>query len=138
MSVQPSSALEPLMSNERSQDLSKKSQQLTRPASETVGSKPNRSGLERYPLEEVKQRNKLKVPVLPQTEDNPHTPSQMLGGAPPIVIDEEEASERKKREREDLTATANKEQPAAPSSSVDNDRQLAAMQMIMREKGMGR
>jgi hypothetical protein len=140
MSVQPSSALKPLMSNERSQDLSKRSQQLTRPMSETVGSKPNRSGLERSPLEELKQLNKPKEPVLPQTEDKPHTPPQMPGGAPPIVIDEEEARERKKREREDLTATANKEQPAAPSS-VDKNRQLSAIDIkrmrMLREKAMG-
>lgn len=143
MSVQPSSALKPLTSNERSKDLSKKSQQLTRPASETVGSSPNRSGLERSPLEELKQLNKPKVPVLPRTEDKPHTP-QMPGGAPPTVIDEEEARERKKREREDPTASANKEQPVAPSS-VDKDRQLSAMdikrmrmKMILREKAMGK
>jgi 2-phospho-L-lactate transferase/gluconeogenesis factor (CofD/UPF0052 family) len=70
-------------------------------------------------LEEVKQLNKPKVPVLPQTEDKLHTPPQMPGGAPPIVIDEEEARERKKRDREDLTATANKEQPAIPSSAIE-------------------
>jgi hypothetical protein len=64
----------------------------------------------------------------------------MPGGAPPIVIDEEEARERKKREREDLTATANKEQPAAPSS-VDKNRQLSAIDIkrmrMLREKAMG-
>jgi hypothetical protein len=119
MSVQPSSALEPLMSNERSQDLSKESQQLTRPASEAVGSKPNQSGLERSPLEEVKQLKKAMVPVLPQTEDKSHTPPQMPGGAPPIVIDEEETVEREKREKEALAASANKEQPATPPSAIE-------------------
>ncbi|MBM1175216.1 MobA/MobL family protein [Microvirga arabica] len=140
-SAQPSSVLKPSTGNERSHDLPKKSQQLTRPVSEAVGSKPNRSGLERSPLEEVKQRNKPKVPVLSQAEDKPHTPPQTPGGAPPIVIDEEEARERKKRDREDLTATANKEQPAAPSS-VDKDRQLSAMDIMrmrmLRENVRGR
>jgi hypothetical protein len=136
-SAQPSSVLKPLTGNERSQDLLKKSQQLTRPASETVGSKPNRSGLEQSPLEEVKQRKKPKVPTLPQTEDKPHTPPQMPGGAPPIVIDEEETMKREKREKEDLVAGANKAQPAAPSSAAEDYKRAMWMRM-MREKVRGR